>query len=571
MKSFCLKMLITAPFINMNAYAAEEHPDLGVENPLYAQENPSSILATPSVAHGIDEDPSDSDLYLDQSIIDEGQRNTDALNPFALGNAIIKDRIEKNQSLIDSLRDQLVCPKDRHTRYGQMVGSGENYFKGIEEANDELLGSEISQHITAIQNDIDRYVIIKEISDGITQSTGAEEKNNAIQYLYDYLSHEYKKCEFDEKMCGPVSVDDFREKFFYKILRDILCKTDIEKYDFLAHYTTFTKSGFEFEFQLIVRDLRDQSAQTWSPLLENPLLKMKSKNKKIVKKIEEVEAERERIFTKRNAIVQRLALMEREYTSESYCKLVGPLLIKGMMDWRATDEEIKAEVRKLNQWLIDNKGTITSQMPRIASDKIYNFINPPQERIAPVTLQSKKPAKKKASVRSETDSAVPPQMPMAVGARIIPNLPAMKPVVLQPKLAPLPEQRVRTEPKQKTRGEARVDEIKTEEHEEESMSPTLHFANATEYPDWIGALIVNKHLKIRQSVSSFLSDTSFKGAYQQTGDKYVFSLLSPIDGEVYAETFHNPHANVGEKSWPSWRYALYNLLVKSHIIDGVIR
>jgi hypothetical protein len=591
MKSFCLKMLITAAFINMNAYAADESADLR------AKEHPSVSLATPRVVHGIDEDEtsSDSDRDLDQSTIDDGQRKADALDPFALSNAIIKDRIEKNQSLIDFLSNESVCLKDRYTRCGQMVGSNENYYKGIEEAaSEELLVPTVAEFIEAVQSDIDTYSIIKRISDSISQSTDAEEKNRAIRHLYDYLSFQYKKCEIEEQIFGALSVDDFREKFFYKILRDTLCKADIEKYDFLAQYTTIGVGTYEFESQSMVDDLHAQSTKTWVLLEGNPFLKMKVKSGKIPQKIAEVGAERERIFTKRNAILQRLQLKtdarnapEHGHTPEEYCRIIGPVLIKIMMDWRATDEEIKAEASKLNQWLIENKGLITSQMPKKESDKIYNFINPPQERIAPVTLPAKKPAKKKPSVRSETDSAISPQTPMAEKAAVIPPTPTppaitptppvmlappeMRPVVRQPKLAPLTEQSVRTEIKKKTRGEARVDEIKTEEHEEESMSPTLHFANATEYPDWIEALIVNKHLKIRQSVVSFLSETSFNGGYQQTGDKYVFSLLSPIDGKVHAETFHNPHKKVGEKSWPSWRYALYNLLVKGHIIDGVIR
>ncbi len=383
-------------------------------------------------------------------------------------------------------------------------------------------------------------------------------------------------------MYGSVSVDAFREKFFYKILRDILCKADIEKYDFLTQYTTFTVGRYQFNVQLMVDDLLAQSTKTWPLLKGNPLLKMRSTNRKIVQRKAEVEAERERIFTKRSAILQILGLKTdaknapaHGYTPEEYCRITGLILTEIMMDWRATDEEIKAEASKLNQWLIENKGMVTSQMPRSESDKIYNFINPPQESVVPVTLPSKKHAKKKTSVRNETDSVEGSQMPRVERTKVNPTLPDMKPHSLASKLAPLTEQHIRTEPKQKTRGEARVDEIKTEdEHEEESMSPTLYFSDATEYPDWIEALIVNKHLKIRQSVPdflSFLSDNSFTGGYQQDGDKYVFSLLSPIDGEVYAETFHNPHGKVGEKSWPSWRYALYNLLVKSHIIDGVVR
>lgn len=580
MKYFCLKMLITATFIHVNTYAA----DLGFKNPLYDQKNPNVSLGTPSIVGTIDEDEAslDSDRDLDQSTIDLGQCKAEELDLFALGNAIIKDRIEKNQSLINFLNDESICPQEKCTRYGQMVGSNENYFKEIEEASKEILVSCIGGQIEAVQNDIDIYSVIKRISDNITKSTTAQEKNNAIRYLYDYLSFQYKKCEFDENMCGSVSVDDFREKFFYKILRDILCKADIEKYDFLTQYTTFTVGRYQFNAQLMFDDLLAQSAKTWPLLKGNPLLKMKSKNKKIVQKIAEVEAERERIFTKRNAILQRLVKKTDAknapaggHAPEEYCRITGLILTEIMMDWRATDEEIKAEASKLNQWLNDSKGTITSQMPRSESDKIYNFINPPQESVVPVTLPSKKHAKKKASVRSETDSAVAPQIPRVERTKVNPTLPDMKPYSLASKLAPLTEQRIRTEPKQKTRGEARVDEIKTEdEHEEESMSPALYFADATEYPDWIAALIVNKHLKIRQSVPdflSFLSDNSFAGGYQQEGDKYVFSLLSPVDGEVYAETFHNPHKKVGEKSWPSWRYALYNLLVKSRIIEGVIR
>lgn len=577
MKYFCLKMLITSTFIHVNTYAS----DLGFKNPLYDQKNPNVSLGTPSIVDTIDEDEASlgSDRDLDQSTIDLGQYKADELDPFALGNAIIKDRIEKNQSLINFLNDESICPQEKYTRYGQMVGSSESYFKGIEEATEEFLVSCIGDQIEAVQNDIDVYSVIKRISDNITKSTTAQEKNNAIRYLYDYLSFQYKKCEFDENVYGSVSVYDFREKFFYKILRDILCKADIEKYDFLTQYTTFTVGRYQFNVQLMVDDLLAQSTKTWPLLKGNPLLKMSSTNRKIVQRKAEVEAERERIFTKRNAILQRLAQKTDAknapaggHAPEEHCRIFGLFLTEIMMDWRATDEEIKAEACKLNQWLIENKGMVASQMPRSESDKIYNFINPPQESVVPVTLPSKKHAKRKASVRSETDSVEGSQMPRVERTKVNPTLPDMKPYSLASKLAPLTEQCIRTEPKQKTRGEARVDEIKTEdEDEEESMSPTLYFADATEYPDWIEALIVNKHLKIRQSISNFLSEKDLKGGYQQEGDKYVFSLLSPIDGEVYAETFHNPHKTVGQKSWPSWRYALYNLLVKSRIIEGVIR
>ena len=245
-----------------------------------------------------------------------------------------------------------------------------------------------------------------------------------------------------------------------------------------------------------------------------------------------------------------------------------------MKDWQSTDDEIKTLTLEFNKWINENKSLINSQIDRNKSQEIYNFINPPQIPTEQVISTTKASSKKEVSVKKKQAYPTVSLSPKAELAKNEPRViskPEIKPISIQAILPVIEEQPVRAEEKQKTKGQARADETALQQAAETDVSPKFLFSKANEYPIWISALIEHRHIKMRGCVPEFLkflSENSFKGGVQHAGDKCVFSLLSPIDGKVYAETFHNPHKTVDEKSWPSWRYALYNLLVKGSIIDG---
>lgn len=89
------------------------------------------------------------------------------------------------------------------------------------------------------------------------------------------------------------------------------------------------------------------------------------------------------------------------------------------------------------------------------------------------------------------------------------------------------------------------------------------------YPSWIQSLLRDNHPSYRDmmfSFKNFVRDHDLVGSFQQEGHKGVLALKSPVSEQVHAETFHIPHKTVEEKSWPSWRHALKDLLFKANII-----
>jgi hypothetical protein len=648
MKSFCVKMLVTTAFSSVHIHATEEidvsagvlscttqekesrQDDVDVKKPLYTQESQAADLSETDRTNAYF---SECDMPLDQETIDLGQLKSDELDPFALANAIIKDRIEKNESLLAFLRNESISPKERLIYCAQTVGSHKNFAKSIEQAKDSDLISNIVPICNAICTDIDIYKIIKIYFICIENEKAVDKKNELKKKIYCYLSMKHKKCAFEENTFGVARNNDFREIFFYKIIMDTMHKAESKPDDLFIKYTNFFVYNlanrdirYRFYSELMINDLLEKSKSDWFPLQKNPFLDTKSKSNVVNEKITDIRKRQQDIFKKRSIILQRLhpdtlpksvsvtpfiALLDDESELKwaqmdmLYYTILNPILIEIMKDWEQTSTEIKTLTQELNQWLLENKNRVTSQMPPKEHQAIYDFINPKVSVPSVVaaitsTTQSSKTHKKKtikiaeqsakiaektvehvttenaaAAVETELDAY---ESPTILGLSSIPmtkaSLAAPQAVVMHSKLPPVLEQRVRTEPKIKTKGPRAEEDQALPQSVEENASTDLLFSKATDYPDWVHEFITSKHLKIRQGIRGFLNfitDYNLRGGYQQEGDKYVFSLMSPIDGVVYAETFHNPHKNIGEKSWPSWRYALYNLLVKSHIIDGIIR
>jgi hypothetical protein len=228
----------------------------------------------------------------------------------------------------------------------------------------------------------------------------------------------------------------------------------------------------------------------------------------------------------------------------------GELIKEIMGNLKAKLPEMEAYVSKFDHWLYNNWRFAAKPLATDKQEKLRKYLEPFEEQ------------------DEQLKDA-------ASGEAVIPKEPAtanMQPVSYQRPLPPIAGHVPNQEPikdKEKTRGQPYVPTKTTAEEGRGTPAAPRFYVEEVDKSSWIWSVLHGNHPdydSIKREFHDFLQIENLAGEWVEKENKGAIAIVSPIDGETYVETFHDPHGPVGENPYASWRLAVKSLLKAASIV-----